>query len=102
MSTGSRCGTAKATRCDSASDLRNDLAIVPRGPVETEAKAPPDGRRPTDLPDAPTDPVRELLTARDLPETFVVYQSGGYGIEPITYILGPDAPAVADVVRVLL
>jgi len=53
-------------------------------------------------PDAPTDPVRELLTARDLPETFVVYQSGGYGIEPITYILGPDAPAVADVVRVLL
>ncbi|WP_416838858.1 thiamine-phosphate synthase family protein [Haloferax sp. DFSO52] len=53
-------------------------------------------------PDAPTDPVRATLEDRDLPETFVVYQTGGYGIEPITYILGPDAPTVADVVRILL
>ncbi|KAB1197105.1 MULTISPECIES: thiamine-phosphate synthase family protein [Haloferax] len=53
-------------------------------------------------PDAPTDPVRAALEDRDLPETFVVYQTGGYGIEPITYILGPDAPTVADVVRILL
>ena len=53
-------------------------------------------------PDAPTDPVRATLEGRDLPETFVVYQSGGYGIEPITYILGPDAPTVANVVRTLL
>ncbi|AFK18356.1 helix-turn-helix domain-containing protein [Haloferax mediterranei ATCC 33500] len=53
-------------------------------------------------PDAPTDPVREVLDGRDLPETFIIYQSGGYGIEPITYILGPDAPTVANVVRVLL
>ncbi|KAB1186574.1 MULTISPECIES: thiamine-phosphate synthase family protein [Haloferax] len=53
-------------------------------------------------PDAPTDPVRATLEGRDLPETFVVYQTGGYGIEPITYVLGPDAPTVADVIRVLL
>ncbi|MFC7204460.1 thiamine-phosphate synthase family protein [Haloferax namakaokahaiae] len=53
-------------------------------------------------PDAPTDPVREVLADRDLPETFVVYQSGSYGIEPITYIVGPDAPTVASVARVLL
>jgi hypothetical protein len=33
---------------------------------------------------------------------FVLYQTGGYGIEPITYILGPDAPTVADCVRDLL
>ncbi|UVE51775.1 helix-turn-helix domain-containing protein [Haloferax larsenii] len=54
--------------------------------------------------DAPTDPVRAVLEARDddLPETFVVYQTGSYGIEPITYVLGPDAPTVADAVRVLL
>jgi predicted fused transcriptional regulator/phosphomethylpyrimidine kinase/predicted transcriptional regulator len=30
---------------------------------------------------------------------FVLYQTGGYGIEPITYVLGPDAPTVARVVR---
>jgi predicted fused transcriptional regulator/phosphomethylpyrimidine kinase/predicted transcriptional regulator len=32
-------------------------------------------------------------------ETVVVYQSGGYGIEPIVYILGPDAPAVVRTAR---
>ena len=30
---------------------------------------------------------------------FVLYQTGGFGIEPISYILGPDAPTVAGVVR---
>jgi hypothetical protein len=57
-------------------------------------------------PDAPTDPVREVVTDRlaegPLPGTFVVYQTGGYGVEAITYVLGPDAPAVASVVRELL
>jgi hypothetical protein len=57
-------------------------------------------------PDAPTDPVREALAdavdADDPPETVVVYQSGGYGIEPITYVLGPDAGTVAGVVRELV
>jgi hypothetical protein len=57
-------------------------------------------------PDAPTDPVRAVLAdsvdADDSPETVVVYQSGGYGIEPITYVLGPDAGTVAGVVRELV
>jgi hypothetical protein len=57
-------------------------------------------------PDAPTDPVRaaiaEHLDPDDPSETVVVYQSGGYGIEPITYVLGPDAGSVAGVVRELL
>jgi hypothetical protein len=63
-------------------------------------------------PDAPTDPVRAVLAdvverdgggdADEQPETVVVYQSGGYGIEPITYVLGPDAVTVAGVVRDLL
>jgi hypothetical protein len=58
-------------------------------------------------PEAPTDPIREAVADRleadgSLPETFVVYQTGGYGIEPITYVLGPDAPTVARVVREVL
>ncbi|SFF90285.1 hypothetical protein SAMN04488063_0726 [Halopelagius inordinatus] len=32
-------------------------------------------------------------------ETFVLYQTGGFGIEAITYILGPDAQTVARTVR---
>ena len=43
--------------------------------------------------------IGDALADADLTETFVLYQTGGYGIEPISYILGPDAPAVAAVVR---
>jgi hypothetical protein len=62
-------------------------------------------------PEAPTDPIRaavadyldEAGTGGLGPDrTLVVYQSGGYGIEPITYVLGPDAPTVARAVRGLL
>ncbi|QLG60452.1 thiamine-phosphate synthase family protein [Halorarum salinum] len=53
-------------------------------------------------PEAPTDPVKAALSGCDLGETFVVYQSGGFGIEPVLYVLGPDAPTVAGVVRELL
>jgi predicted fused transcriptional regulator/phosphomethylpyrimidine kinase len=56
-------------------------------------------------PDAPTDPIREALEERDpetLSETFVCYQTGSYGIEPITYILGPDADAVVTAVKTLV
>jgi hypothetical protein len=38
----------------------------------------------------------------DLSGVFVLYQTGGYGIEPITYVLGPDAPTVAETIRSLL
>ena len=43
--------------------------------------------------------IGDALADADLTETFVLYQTGGFGIEPISYILGPDAPAVAGVVR---
>ena len=33
------------------------------------------------------------------PEADVLYQTGAVGIEPILYVLGPDAPTVAGVVR---
>jgi len=42
------------------------------------------------------------LADRDVDLPFVLSQSGGYGIEPITYVLAPDAPTAAGVVRDLL
>jgi predicted fused transcriptional regulator/phosphomethylpyrimidine kinase/predicted transcriptional regulator len=41
--------------------------------------------------------INDALAAE--PEATVLYQSGGYGIEPILYIFGEDAPTVATVVR---
>ncbi|PSP19141.1 DNA-binding protein [Halobacteriales archaeon QH_10_67_13] len=32
----------------------------------------------------------------------VLYQAGGFGVEPVAYVLGPDAPTVARVVRACL
>jgi predicted fused transcriptional regulator/phosphomethylpyrimidine kinase len=29
----------------------------------------------------------------------VLYQTGGFGVEPVLYILGPDAPTVARTLR---
>ncbi|WP_313692185.1 thiamine-phosphate synthase family protein [Halorarum halobium] len=53
-------------------------------------------------PDAPTDPVRAALSDREVAGTVVVYQAGGFGIEPVVYVLGPDAASVVDVVRELV
>ncbi|ELY61616.1 thiamine-phosphate synthase family protein [Natronolimnohabitans innermongolicus] len=36
------------------------------------------------------------------PEATVFYQTGGMGIEPLIYVLGPDAESVADTTRSLL
>jgi len=33
------------------------------------------------------------------PDADVLYQTGGFGIEPVLYVLGPDAPTVARAVR---
>ncbi|MFB6233691.1 MAG: thiamine-phosphate synthase family protein [Haloarculaceae archaeon] len=35
----------------------------------------------------------------DAPDAEVLYQSGAMGVEPILYVLGPDAPTVAERVR---
>ena len=43
--------------------------------------------------------IGEAVARTDLTETFVLYQTGGFGIEPISYVLGPDAPTVAAAVR---
>ena len=39
---------------------------------------------------------------RERPDATVLYHTGGFGIEPITYLLGEDAPAVAEMARSLL
>jgi predicted fused transcriptional regulator/phosphomethylpyrimidine kinase/predicted transcriptional regulator len=38
----------------------------------------------------------------EFPDATVLYHTGGYGIEPITYLLGEDAEAVAETARSLL
>ncbi len=38
----------------------------------------------------------------DQPESTVLYQTGGMGIEPLIYVLGPDAQSVADTIRSLV
>ena len=56
-------------------------------------------------PEAAGDPIEEAISAADpgsLSTTFVAYQTGGYGIEPITYVLAPDADAAATSVTQLL
>jgi len=35
------------------------------------------------------------------PDADVLYQTGGFGVEPIIYVLGPDAPTVAEAVRAI-
>ena len=55
--------------------------------------------------DRSADGVREAVAEagpESLSETFAVYQTGGHGIEPIVYVLGPDATSVARAVRELL
>ena len=49
-------------------------------------------------PEASGDPIAEALAEVDsetLSPTFVLYQTGGYGIEPIVYVVGPDPDGVA-------
>jgi predicted fused transcriptional regulator/phosphomethylpyrimidine kinase len=36
------------------------------------------------------------------PGVDVLYHTGGYGIEPIVYVLGPDVGSVVELVRTLL
>ncbi|WP_226005726.1 thiamine-phosphate synthase family protein [Natrinema salinisoli] len=38
----------------------------------------------------------------DEPDATVLYQTGGMGIEPLIYVLGPDAESVADTVRSII
>ena len=60
--------------------------------------------------EGPDDPIADAVAAwasdddgdgadSDPDEPFVLYQTGGYGIEPITYVVAPDAPAAATAVR---
>ena len=39
---------------------------------------------------------------RNAPDVDVLYHTGGYGIEPITYLLGSDAESVAEIARKLV
>ena len=49
--------------------------------------------------DGPDDAVRTALTGRSVDEQFALFQTGAVGVEPILYVLGPDAPTVVRTVR---
>jgi predicted fused transcriptional regulator/phosphomethylpyrimidine kinase/predicted transcriptional regulator len=74
--------------------LVDDLRAAGYPTVEFEAGRDEEGGRGTTRP-AVVDAVRDA----DPDAPFVLYQTGGFGIEPITYVLAADAPAVARVVR---
>ena len=66
------------------------------GTDATDAVDTVDAANAADTVDAADDPAD---SGSGLTETFVLYQTGGFGIEPISYVLGPDAPTVAAAVR---
>lgn len=49
--------------------------------------------------DGPDDAVRTALTDRSVDDQFALFQTGAVGVEPILYVLGPDAPTVVRTVR---
>jgi predicted fused transcriptional regulator/phosphomethylpyrimidine kinase/predicted transcriptional regulator len=53
---------------------------------------------------AETDDLRGTVreTVQSDPTVSVLYQTGGFGVEPVCYVLGPDAEAVVQSVRDLL
>ncbi|PSP39845.1 DNA-binding protein [Halobacteriales archaeon QH_2_66_30] len=65
--------------------LRDALAAQGRTPAEFDAERDVD------------EAIADALAAK--PDADVLYQTGGFGIEPALYILGPDAPAVARTLR---
>jgi predicted fused transcriptional regulator/phosphomethylpyrimidine kinase/predicted transcriptional regulator len=85
--------SARAAGCDSgaAINIRYDTDLL--------ADLRTDGYDAIEFdPEAPGDPIAEALAdvdTADLATTFVLYQTGGYGIEPIIYVVGPDPDAVA-------
>ena len=48
--------------------------------------------------EADIEPAVETAVA-DRPDATVLYQTGGFGVEPVLYVLGPDAPTVARQLR---
>ncbi|WP_135819759.1 thiamine-phosphate synthase family protein [Halostella litorea] len=71
-----------------ALNVRYDPDIVDRLADAGLSTVEFDGDRPTD----------EAVAAAlgDAPGADVLYQTGGYGVEPIVYLLGPDAETVAE------
>ena len=78
-----------------AVNLRYDPEIVDALDAEHPTVAF-DAERPT------AEAVRDALAGADPDDTLVLYQTGAVGVEPIVYVLAPDATEAADIVRKLL
>jgi len=83
---GSGARAALNVRCDEA--VLDALAEAGLDAVEFDAEAPVD------------EAVRTAVEST--PDADVVYQTGGFGVEPVAYLLAPDAVTVADRVRILV
>jgi hypothetical protein len=49
--------------------------------------------------ESPAEAVRAALTDQSVGERFALFQTGAVGVEPILYVLGPDAPTVVRTIR---
>jgi len=83
---GSDARAALNVRCDEA--VLDALAEGGLDAVEFDADAPVD------------EAVRMAVEAE--PDADVVYQTGGFGVEPVAYLLAPDAVTAAERVRALV
>ncbi|GAA0293214.1 thiamine-phosphate synthase family protein [Halarchaeum salinum] len=85
---------------DAGSDARAAINVAySPGLITALAEA---GYDPVEFPaESESDGVRTVVSdaVADAPETRALYQTGGYGVEPIVYVLGDDAPSVAAAVR---
>ncbi len=84
---------ARACGCDAraALNVRYDRSLVNRLEIEGYTTAEFDAE------DGLEEAVETALTTA--PNADVLYQTGGFGIEPVLYVLGPDAPTVATTIR---
>ena len=69
-------------------ELVADLETTGQVVAEFDAEAPIEGA------------IADALTRT--PNADVLYQTGGFGIEPVVYVLAPDAPTAAETVRDIL
>jgi predicted fused transcriptional regulator/phosphomethylpyrimidine kinase/predicted transcriptional regulator len=81
-------------------DIVEALAELGHDPVEFDAVGEATRAGGTDEGDGDIDAaVADALAGT--PDADVLYQTGGFGVEPIVYVLGPDAATVAERVREL-
>jgi len=78
---------------DACATLNIRYSDAVRGALEAQGMESVEFNAETEIEEA----ISAALDAK--PAADVLYQTGGFGIEPVLYLLGPDAPTVARVLR---